>query len=478
VTRPQSPAGEEVPVGTSADEQQDTDAVLADAAASADEEALADAGLPRDPAAAPEPAPEAAPGPAADSVPGASRRPERRVALSHRLYNGEAGLDVVGRSKLIYRITAVVVLLCLLSMVFRGFNFGIDFEGGSSFRLPGDSSQLTDVRAAAEDAGAEVASAQVVGGNTILVRAGQLNNDGESAVVAAMAEAAGIDTNQISPETVSAEWGSDITDQALIALVVFLVAVVAFLALRFQPKMAVGAMVALAHDIIITAGIYSLIGFEVTPSTVIGFLTILGFSLYDTVVVFDKVDENTRDLERGARMTWGEAANLAVNQTLMRSINTSVIALLPVAGLLFVGAGLLGVGTLKDLALVLFVGLAAGTYSSIFLATPIVADLKEREPEQIAHRKRVLARRSAAAREPRAGQPLPVASARRNRGPAQGAVAVADRDDLPGQVPADVVIESPSSVRPEAGSGASAAPRPGARPQRPGHRRPTGKQRR
>jgi preprotein translocase subunit SecF len=297
-------------------------------------------------------------------------------------------------------------------------------------------------------------------------------------VVDAMAKAAGIDPNQVSPETVSAQWGSDITDQALIALVVFLVAVVAFLALRFQPKMAVGAMVALAHDIFVTAGIYSLIGFEVTPSTVIGFLTILGFSLYDTVVVFDKVDENTRDLDRGARMTWSEAANLAVNQTLMRSINTSVIALLPVAGLLFVGAGLLGVGTLKDLALVLFVGLAAGTYSSIFLATPIVADLKEREPAQIALRKRVLARRAAAARAPRAGQPLPVASARRNRGAAQGSVAVADRDELPGQVSADMVIESPSSVRPESGSGATAAPRPGARPQRPGNRRPTGKKRR
>jgi len=470
MTRPQSPAGEEVPVGTATDEQQDTDAVLADAAGAADEDALADAGLPRDPAAVPDAA--------AKSVPGTSRRPEHRVALTHRLYNGEAGLDVVGHSKLIYRITAVVVLLCLLSMIFRGFNFGIDFEGGSSFRLPGDTSQLTEVRTAAEGAGADVASAQVVGGNTILVRAGQLDNAGETAVIDAMAKAAGIDAKQVSPETVSAQWGSDITDQALIALAVFLVAVVAFLALRFQPKMAIGAMVALLHDIIITAGIYSLIGFEVTPSTVIGFLTILGFSLYDTVVVFDKVDENTRDLDRGARMTWREAANLAVNQTLMRSINTSVIALLPVAGLLFVGAGLLGVGTLKDLALVLFVGLAAGTYSSIFLATPIVADLKEREPAQIALRKRVLARRAAAARAPRAGQPLPVASARRNRGAAQGSVAVADRDELPGQVSADMVIESPSSVRPDSGSGATAAPRPGARPQRPGNRRPTGKKRR
>jgi len=470
MTRPHSPADEEVPVGSPADEEQIPDAVLADAAAAADEEALADAGLPPDQSAAPESP--------ADSVPGMSRRPERRVALTHRLYNGEAGLDVVGRSKLIYRITAVVVLLCLLSMVFRGFNFGIEFDGGSSFKVPGHSQELTAVRSAAEKAGAVVSSAQVVGTNTILLRTGQLTNDETTAVKQAVAGAAGVQEQQVSEDAVSAAWGNDITDQALIALAVFLVAVVAFLALRFQPKMAIGAIAALVHDIVITAGIYSLIGFEVTPSTVIGFLTILGFSLYDTVVVFDKVDENTRGLERGARMTWGEAANLAVNQTLMRSINTSIIALLPVAGLLFVGAGLLGVGTLKDLALVLFVGLAAGTYSSIFLATPIVADLKEREPEQIALRKRVLARRSAAARQPRSGPQLPVASARRNRSAAQGSVALAERDELPGQVAADMVIESPSTVRPEAGSGATAAPRPGARPQRPGNRRPTGKKRR
>jgi preprotein translocase subunit SecF len=383
--------------------------------------------------------------------------------LGHRLYNGEAGLDVVGNSRLIYRITAVVLLLCLLSMVFRGFNFGIDFAGGNSFRIPGSEQQLEQVRTAAEDAGADVATAQVVGGDTLLLRTGALDNDTERDVVEAVAGAAGVTPEEVSPESVSAEWGQDITDQALIALVVFLVAVVAFLALRFQPKMAIGAMAALVHDIVVTAGIYSLVGFEVTPSTVIGFLTILGFSLYDTVVVFDKVDENVKDLDRTARMTWSEAANLAVNQTLMRSINTSVIALLPVAGLLFVGAGLLGVGTLKDLALVLFVGLAAGTYSSIVLATPIVADLKEREPEVQALRRRVQARRSSAARTGAGTAPAgPVASARRSR-PARGGVAVAE---LPGSVEADVVVESPSSVRREPGAPA-VAPRPGARPNRP-----------
>lgn len=447
---------DDVPTGTDADEQQDAAQVQRDAAAAADDEALVEAGL----------------------LGEDGERPRARgVSLAHRLYNGEAGIDVVGNSRLIYRITAVVVALCLLSMVFRGFNFGIDFEGGNSFRLPGSEQQLEEVRTAAEDAGAEVATAQVVGGDTLLLRTGTLDNDTERAVVDAVAGAAGVEASAVSPESVSAEWGQDITQQALIALVVFLVAVVLFLAIRFQPKMAVGAMAALVHDIVVTAGVYSLIGFEVTPSTVIGFLTILGFSLYDTVVVFDKVDENVKDLERSARMTWSEAANLAVNQTLMRSINTSVIALLPVAGLLFVGAGLLGVGTLKDLALVLFVGLAAGTYSSIVLATPIVADLKEREPEVQALRRRVQARRSSVARQggTRAAVPAgPVASARRAR-PSRGGVAVAE---LPDSVEADVVVESPSSVRPE-GGGATAAPRPGARPQRPGGRgRPAGKKRR
>jgi preprotein translocase subunit SecF len=436
------------------------DEVLADAAAAADDDALTDAGLPQ----------------AGKKV---ITAPHRRDSLAHRLYNGEAGLNVVGQSRRIYLITGVLVLICLAAVIFRGFNFGIEFAGGNSFRVPGTSADISAVQSAAEGAGAELAGApQVVGGNSILLRTGQLSNAVEADVVDAVAKAVDVQPNQVTQQAVSAAWGQDITNQALIALAVFLVAVVLFLAVRFQPKMAIGAIAALIHDIIITAGVYALVGFEVTPSTVIGFLTILGFSLYDTVVVFDKVDENTRGLANSARMTWSEAANLAVNQTLMRSINTSVIALLPVAGLLFVGAGLLGVGTLKDLALVLFVGLAAGTYSSIFLATPIVADLKEREPEQVALRRRVLARRSSAARSgaTRTAAAGPVASARRARSARSGGgVAVAE---LPDTVEADVVIESPASVRPDSGSGAYAAPRPGARPQRPGQRRSGSKKRR
>ncbi|SCX50705.1 protein translocase subunit secF [Klenkia marina] len=435
----------EVDLGAGAVDASTEDAdVRRDAAADADDDALADAGLPAEGEA---PTPAAGP---------------KKASLAHRLYNGEAGLDVVGRSRFWYKVTAVVVLVCIASMVFRGFNFGIDFEGGNSFRVPATSAELTQVREAAEEAGAQVSTAQIVGGNTVLLRTGALDNAGEATVAAAVADAAGIQPSEVTVESVSADWGSDITDQALIALVVFLVAVVLFLAVRFQPKMAVGAIAALVHDIVLTAGVYSLVGFEVTPSTVIGFLTILGFSLYDTVVVFDKVDENVKDLEKGARMTWGEAANLAVNQTLMRSINTSVIALLPVLGLLVVGVGLLGVGTLQDLALVLTVGLAAGTYSSIFLATPILADLKAREPGVQALRKRVLARRAADARSAGAVAAGPVASARRAR-PARAAVAVADREELPERPEAVEQVESPASV-----TRTVAAPRPGARPRRPG----------
>src|SRR3954464_2842412 len=261
----------EVPLGTDADEQAEAASVTDDAAESADDAALDDAGLPH------------------EEVGGRRRRPPRKASLSHRLYNGEAGLDVVGKSRLIYRITAVVVLICLASMIFRGFNFGIEFAGGNSFRVPGTSAELSSVQSAAEDAGAQVASAQVVGGNEILLRTGQLTNAQETAVVDGVAQAAGVRPNEVSPQAVSAAWGKDITDQALIALAVFLVAVVLFLAVRFQPKLAIAAIVALLHDLLVTAGVYSLVGFEVTPSTVIGLLTILGFSLYDTVVVFDKV---------------------------------------------------------------------------------------------------------------------------------------------------------------------------------------------
>jgi preprotein translocase subunit SecF len=204
----------------------------------------------------------------------------------------------------------------------------------------------------------------------------------------------GVNASKISVQFVGSSWGSQITDKAIEALIAFLIVIVLYLTIAFDWKMAIAAFVALIHDLVIATGVYALTGFQVSPATVIGLLTILGYSLYDTVVVFDKVRENTAGLLGGARSTYSQAANLALNQTLVRSINTSLIALLPVAAILFVGGGLLGAGELKDLALVLFVGMLSGTYSSIFIATPVLADLKEREPQYQALAKRVSVRTS------------------------------------------------------------------------------------
>jgi preprotein translocase subunit SecF len=222
-------------------------------------------------------------------------------------------------------------------------------------------------------------------------------------VEAALSKAFNVPTSKISLNTVGATWGNQITKKAIESLVVFLIVVVIYLSIRFQPKMAAAAIIALVHDLLITAGIYSLVGFEVSPATVVALLTILGYSLYDTVVVFDKVRENTQGIGAGSKLTYSQAANLAVNQTLVRSINTSIIALLPVAGLLFIGVGLLGAGTLKDLALALFIGLATGAYSSIFVATPLLTEMKEREPAMVALRKKVAQREAAEAKAAREG---------------------------------------------------------------------------
>jgi preprotein translocase subunit SecF len=388
-----------------------------------------------------------------------------------RMYSGQGGFDFVGRRKIWYLIALLFLLISLASFAIKGFNFGIEFSGGNSFVIPAKAGiSLEQAERAVADAGAEVVTAQEIRGtdNSYMIRTGELSEDASLRVKAQVADKLGVPAAQISDNRVSPSWGSQITNKALLGLAVFLVLVTGYLAFRYEWRMAVGAMAALAHDLLVTAGIYSLVGFEVTPSTVIGLLTILGFSLYDTVVVFDKVDENSRGILGGTRYTYSEAANLAVNQTLMRSINTSIIALLPVAGLLFIGAGLLGAGTLKDLGLVLFVGMAAGAYSSIFLATPVVAGLKEREPRYAALRSRVLAKRSS---EGRKAAPVAAASAARaGTGTGTGT--------------GTAVLEDPAHSGAEDGmAAASRGARPSARPQqrkraggKPG--RPSGSKRR
>ncbi|WP_051341265.1 protein translocase subunit SecF [Pseudonocardia spinosispora] len=340
-------------------------------------------------------------------------RPQARSRSSFlsRLHTGTGAFDLVGRRKGFYIFFAVLVLICIGSMVFKGFNLSIDFKGGTSIQFPttGATGQLTTehvagvVHEALEDKG-DSAVVQLAGSGanqTVQIRTETLTATEQQAVKQALftefhplAANGRPDANAISGTAVSGTWGGEITTQALIALAVFLVLVTIFLAVYFERAMAISALVALIHDLVVTAGIYSLIGFEVSPSTVIGLLTILGFSLYDTVVVFDKVKENSRGLLGLTRRTYGETANLALNQTLMRSINTSLIAVLPVIGLLVVGVGLLGVGTLADLALVQLIGILAGALSSICLATPVLVDLKMRDVRFQQQAKRVFARRA------------------------------------------------------------------------------------
>ena len=321
------------------------------------------------------------------------------MGLARRLFLGETAFPLIQRRKRFYAASGVLVLIALLSMLFQGFNLGVEFKGGSIFQVPvGKDVSIADGRRFVASLGLKDPIVQTTkssqGAVRLRVETGPIPKAAADKVVAGLASHYKVDANLVDSRDVGAAWGKRITSKALQGLVAFLIAVIIYISLRFEPKMAAAAIIALIHDLVLAAGIYSLTQFVVTPSTVIALLTVLGYSLYDTIVVFDKVEENTRGLASGSTSTYSEAAELAVNQTFMRSINTSLIALLPVSGLLFVGALLLGAGTLKDLALALFVGLGAGAYSSLFLATPLLADLKEREPQFKALNTRVLQRRA------------------------------------------------------------------------------------
>jgi preprotein translocase subunit SecF len=319
------------------------------------------------------------------------------AAFGNDLHSGRRSIDFVGRRRIWYAIAAVAVLVSLSSFALRGINEGIQFRGGSEFRVSKVADPNTRV---AQDALAGVLPASqsplvsVVGGTDVRVQTDRLDLKQVDQVKTALAKAYKVSENDITSDFVGPSWGKDVSNKAVTSLIVFLVLVSLVITLYFRTwKMAAAAIIALVHDLLLTVGIYALVGFEVTPESVIGFLTILGYSLYDTVVVFDKVRENTENITATTRRTYAEAANLAVNQTLVRSINTSVVALLPVAAILFIGALLLGAGTLKDISLALFVGIAAGTYSSIFIATPLLVHLRMREPELKAQAERVYRRR-------------------------------------------------------------------------------------
>lgn len=337
---------------------------------------------------------------------------ENRSFLS-RLYTGTGAFDIIGKRKTWYIVTGVIMLICVLSIVFRQFTFGIDFQGGTQIAVPSSTTVTTQAVGDVfeKTLGSEPDSVQTAGtgsSQTIVVRTETLSHEDNDKIQSALASAFGSELTlaEISSSDVSSTWGREITQKMLIALAVFLVVVTIYIAIRFDREMSIAALTSLFFDIVSTAGIYSLIGWEVSPATVIGLLTILGFSLYDTVVVFDKVAENTRSVLSTTRRTYGEQANLAVNQTLMRSINTTVISVLPIIALMIIAVWMLGVGTLKDLALIQLVGVVVGAYSSIFLAAPLLVTLKERREDVSRHTKRVLDRRARID----AGEPVGVAA--------------------------------------------------------------------
>ena len=318
------------------------------------------------------------------------------MSLWRNLYRGETEFDFVRHRRRFFLISGALIAVSLLSLLVRGLDGSVDFTGGTIVEAPNttavDVGEYRDELAAIGQEGARVQlRSERDGGEVVVVQTEALSVTDRDELVTTVAGVAGVDANETTIDAVGPTFGSEITRRAIEALVIFLVVVVLFITWRFEWKMAIGALAALFHDLIITAGIYSLVGFEVTPATVIAILTILGYSLYDTVVVFDKITENVHEL--GSRHTFTEIANLSMNQVLMRSLNTSATSLLPIGSLLLIGSYLLGAATLREFALALFIGIAAGTYSSIFVATPLLTEWKEQEPEWQRMQRRV-ARRS------------------------------------------------------------------------------------
>ena len=300
--------------------------------------------------------------------------------LGNRLYTGESAFDFVGRRKLWYLIAAGLVLVSALLLVKPGLTFGIEFEGGSEFRVSG-SSNVDAARSAVEEVlPGTVPEVTTVGRDGVRIQTETVTSAQLDQIRAQLATDLRVSESDVTTSSIGPSWGADVTNKALTGLVVFFVIVSIVMGFYFRTAaMALASLVALLHDLVITAGVYALVGFEVTPASVIGFLTILGYSLYDTVVVFDKVRENTDQAFQKRSSTFATAANTAVNQTIVRSVNTTVVALLPVAAILFIGDLLLGAGTLRDISLALFVGMLVGAYSSIFVATPLLVTLRSRE---------------------------------------------------------------------------------------------------
>src|SRR5690606_23439252 len=401
----------------------------------------------------------AAPGGTGPVAPGGRTVPRR--SLVSRLYLGEAGVNISDWRRRWFAVAALIVLVAILSIAIRGFSFGMEFVGGNAFSVPAGVGSLTEVQDAVAEAGATVVSGQEIGGGspTYMIRTEAVSSNEALAIKNQLAAEFGIDPAEISDDRVSEAWGGHVTRQALIGLAVFVALVIIYLSIRFEARAAMAAVSGLLLDLVTVAGVYSLVGFEVTPATVIGFLTIMGFGLYDAVVVFDKVHEDTKGITARPPRGPGEAANLAVDPVMMRSLNTSVVALLPVGGLLFIGAGVLGAGTLKALGLVLFVGMAVSFYSSLFFSAPLLVELKSRERRYHAHTQRVLAKRAAQAQRE-----------------AQKQSRRTEEAEPAGAAPSTATL----TIDPSLVDLAGAAPKVGARPaqsRRSGRKRPSGKRR-
>jgi len=318
------------------------------------------------------------------------------AAFGNQLYYGTRSFEFIKRRKIWYFFAVIVLASSIGGLAINGLKLGIEFRGGTEFITASDI-PANQMRTDLEDLGLRQVIVQSVGSDRLAIQTEELTSAQLSSFTIQIADLAGAVASEVTVKSVGPTWGADITRTALIGIVVFLILVMIFLSIYFEIRMAAAAFIALVHDLLVTIGVYAIFGFEVTPATAIGVLTILGYSLYDTVVIFDKVKENVKGVTLQTAQTYDEAANFAINQTVVRSINTSVVAILPIAGILFIGAYVLRASTLQDLAIALFVGIAAGVYSSIFIATPILTDLKATDPEIKTLREKVLARREAIA---------------------------------------------------------------------------------
>ncbi len=317
------------------------------------------------------------------------------VTWGNELYTGKRSYPFTSKRRLWFSIAAVLVVLSILVPVVKGgFNLGIDFRGGSEFMVSNTTHTEQNIGQDAVKAVAPEAEATVtnIAPGTMRIQTELLTDDQTLAIAKDLAAGYGVSTDEVTSNFIGPTWGQDVSRQALVGLLVFIVLVGLLMAAYFRTwKMSLAAIIGLITVIIVTAGVYSLSGFEITPSAIIGFLTILSYSLYDTVVVFDKVRENTKDFAQGSERTFEQQVNLAVNQTLVRSINTSVVAVLPVASILFIGSYMLGAGTLKDLSLALFVGIIVSALSTLFVQAPLYYWLRRNDTEVLAHTKKLQA---------------------------------------------------------------------------------------